>query len=86
MKTERPPHPDLAPRPGKTAPEFRGDGWWTIPEAAAYFDLPPKKLAGLIARNKWGDPLGNLQENRCYPFSVERYLRRNSSNETALKP
>ena len=79
MKTPLPSPPDLAPRPGKSAPDLKGDGYWTIEEAGEYFDLPPAKLRGLIARNSFGDPLGNLAENTVYPFSVERYLRRSPS-------
>ena len=81
MKTERPPHPDLAPRPGKTAPAFHGDGWWTLAEACEYFDIPDiRRLRGWIFRNRWGDPLGNPVTGTVYPITLERYLRRNSSN------
>jgi hypothetical protein len=74
MKTPLPQPPEITPRPGKIAPAFKGDGWWTIQEAAEFFDIDGKKLCGLIQRNAWGDPLGNVFSNQVYPFSVERYL------------
>lgn len=74
MKTTIPPPPEIAPRPGKVAPAYKGDGWWTIEEAAEYFDLDIRRLRGWIHRNVLHEPVGNLAEGWVYPFSVERYL------------
>ena len=77
MKTPQPSPPPISPRPGKTIPTLTSSGACTIQEAGEFFDIPPRKLAGVIARNRHdlGDPVGNVFENWVYLFSVERWMK-----------
>ncbi len=78
MKTPAPVLPEVAARPGKTTPVLTESGACTIQEAAEFFDIAPRKLAGLMQRNRvaLGDPIGNVFENWVYLASVQRYLER----------
>lgn len=63
--------------PGKPALAVDADGSATIEATAEYFGMDVRKLRGLIHSNaSIHHPIGSLALGTCYPFTVERYLKR----------